>query len=250
MNTTTCWNTSIRRIGLLICFQSALLGQYSSAGPIAFFSTGVDAAGGLLAAGTVDPNYELFYAGTDNTYPNAIATTSTPGTWLAAGDTYQWITPTGNGNDNLPCRDCGDPPQAGFAFSDYFYSTAFDLTGFDLASVYIAFDVAADNAVNIDINNMPLGRYAGFGAFQRLELNDADLFVDGSNTIRFGVANSGSTPNPTGLMVSVVEARGVSASVDLPGSMALVLVGCLGLLRLHAKIPPFRAGRAICARLS
>jgi hypothetical protein len=95
---------------------------------------------------------------------------------------------------------------------------------------------------------MPLGRYAGFGAFQRLELNDANLFVDGSNTIRFGVANSGSTPNPTGLMVSVVEARGISASVDAPPSMALVVVGCLGLMRLYGSILPAPSARASRAR--
>jgi hypothetical protein len=243
MTTTTCWRTSIRRFAWLICFQSACLAQYAVAGPIAFFSTGVDTTGNLLAPGAVDPNYDLFYAGTENTYPSAIATAITPGTWLAAGGTYQWITPTGNGNDNLPCRDCGDPPQPGFAFNDYFYITAFDLTGFDLDSVYIAFDVAADNAVNIDINNIALGRYAGFGDFQRLELNDADLFVEGSNTIRFGVANSGSTPNPTGLMVSVVEARGISASIDVPGSMALVVLGCLGLLRQNGRGLASRADR-------
>jgi len=101
---------------------------------IDFFGTGVGDDGSLLAAGEIDPHYTLFHAAENTVYDAAYATTDNPGTWLGGGDDYQWINPTGVGNDNLPCRYCA-PAVSPYAFPDYFYSTTFDLAGVDLSSV-------------------------------------------------------------------------------------------------------------------
>lgn len=187
---------------------------------IDFYSTGVDDDGNLLAAGEIDPHYSLMHAAENTVYDTAYATTDNPGTWLSAGSGYQWINPTGVGNDNLPCRYCV-PAVSPYAFPDYFYSTTFDLTGADLSSVFIEFQVATDNAANISINGMYIGYFAGFSAFETIVLNDPVWFVEGQNTLVFGVANTSTSPNPTGLLVKVVAA-------DIPEPLTLALVG-LGL---------------------
>ncbi len=132
--------------------------------------------------------------------------------------------PNREGTDDLPCRDCNDPPAPDFSFNDYFYSTSFSLLGVDINAVYLEFDIAADNAVNIDINDRYIGRFDGFEAFQKIVLDEENWFVDGINTIRFGVANTANFSNPTGLMVRVVQAR-----VPEPSVIMLVVLGLLGL---------------------
>lgn len=211
----TSWAPILRRAFFLplIVINSSVFAS------IGFFSTGVDDNGNLIADGTADSHYSLFYAGTQFSYDTAYATTNNPSSWLPRGTDYQWINPTGDGTDDLPCRGC-DTAAPGYAFPDYFYSTSFDLSGVNLSDVYIEFDIASDNAANVNINGRYINRYDGFGAFRTVVLNDQSWFVDGLNTIEFGVLNSGSDVNPTGLMVRVTQAR-----IPEPGVLTLLGLG-------------------------
>jgi hypothetical protein len=205
---------------------SFLFFSTSGIAAIGLYSTGVDDEGNLLTAGEIDPHYTLFHAAENTAYDTAYVTTDNPSTWLTAGASYQWINPTGRGNDNLACRYCETPIRP-YAFPDYFYSTTFDLTGADLSSVYIEFQVASDNAANISINGKYIGYFSGFTALDTIVLNDPIWFVDGQNTLVFGVANTSDTPNPTGLVVNVLAA-------DIPEPLTLALTG-LGLVGIGYK---------------
>lgn len=204
---------------------SLLISSQSSAATFDFYSTGVDDNGNLLADGQTDSHYSLYHNAVDSTYDTAYATTNNPVGWVSAGSGYQWINPTGNGTDDLPCRyeECATPILPN-SLADYYYTTTFDLTGVDLNSVYIEFQFAVDNSVNLDINNIYLGYIGGYSTLQTIILNDPALFVAGINTIHFNVANTAHVANPTGLIVNVVE-----ASVPAPLPLALIGVGLAGI---------------------
>lgn len=81
--------------------------------------------------------------------------------------------------------------------------------------------MSSDNAANISIDGLYIGYFAGFSASETIVLDAPGWFVDGQNTLVFGVANTSTSPNPTGLLVDVVAA-------DIPEPLTLALVG-LGL---------------------
>lgn len=200
---------------------SLLMSSPISATTFNFYSTGVDDDGNLLADGQTDSHYSLYHNAVGSTYSTAYATTNNPAGWVSAGPDYQWINPTGNGTDDLPCRyqECATPILPN-SLADYYYSTTFDLTGVDLNSVYIEFQFAVDNSVNLDINNNYLGYIGGYSTLQTVILDDPALFVAGINTIHFNVANTAHVANPTGLIVNVIQ-----ASVPSPLPLALIGIG-------------------------
>lgn len=202
-----------------------LMSSPISATTFNFYSTGVDDDGNLLADGQPDSHYSLYHNAAGSTYSTAYVTTNNPAGWVGAGSGYQWINPTGNGTDDLPCRyeECATPILPN-SWADYYYSTTFDLTGVDLDAVYIEFQFAADNGVNLDVNNNYLGNIGGYSTLQTVILNDPGLFVAGINTIHFNVANTAHVASPTGLIVNVVEAR-------VPSPLPLALIG-IGLIAI------------------
>lgn len=146
------------------------------------FSTGVDANGGVLDDGMVDPHYTLTTNATDSAISEAVVHDSTifpivTGPWLANSTSSKWIGPKLNTVDALG--------------GDYVYEVSFDLTGFDPASAVVLGGWATDNGgTDIRLNGVSSGlvNSAQFGVLTPFELGSG--FVAGKNTIEFLVNNA------------------------------------------------------------
>lgn len=157
------------------------------------FSTGVDAAGAVLADGAVDPHYRLVVNATDPNSQDAIVHDSTifpivAGPWVANTDRSKWIAPLLN--------------SVGAAGGDYVYRTRFDLTGYDPATAVLLGSWATDNlGTDIRLNGVSSGlvNTAQFGALTAFTL--ATGFVAGVNTVEFHLTNTDAVTGYTGLRV-------------------------------------------------
>ena len=150
-----------RWLGLLSAV-GILLGAASPRAAVipGLFNTGVDNAGALLPAGSVDPHYRL-YQSADAGFPgpNAFVLNDVwpvqAGTWMLNGPTSKWLAPqTSQATGNLP--------------GDYVFRLTFDLTGLDPDTAIITGRWSSDNGgVDIRINGVGTGiNYDGnFGAF-------------------------------------------------------------------------------------
>ena len=118
--------------------------------------------------------------------------------WLANGPDSKWLAVREGENGNG-------------INGNYTYRTSFDLTGFDLETVYIDMGWSTDDAgVNvllngepmrdIDDNPMPIGG-TGFGGWAYHSIESDQRFIPGINTLDFLVLNGGTQVNPTGLRV-------------------------------------------------
>ncbi len=180
---------------------------------VEIFNTGVDAAGGLLAPGSVDPHYQLTVSA-DATMPGPAAYVANPiptGYWLANGPASQWIAPAVD--QSFP-----NPPATCNAAGNYTYRTKFDLTGFSLPSVVLNGNWAADNSgISILLNGNATGApgAGGYGAFSAFTLSTG--FVSGINTLDFVINDSGC---PSGLRV---ELSGTGTATTASYSPALGL---------------------------
>ena len=163
----------------------------------------------LLAAGAVDPHYQLI-ASADYSYPGPnswVVNEGYPiGTWLTNGPDSKWIAPRAAQNvGNLP--------------GNYTYRLTFDLTGLDPNAAVISGNWAVDNSgVDILINGTSTGQSNanGFGIFTAFVITNG--FLSSTNTLDFVVNNAGSTTNPTGLRVELsgVTAAGFPAAIVGP----------------------------------
>ena len=175
---------------------------------------------------------------------NNSAPVQNAGPWLAnntndsngVGAGSYWITPSSN-------------QAANFANGNFFYSTTFNLTGFNLANVILSgFWLADDYGGGIFLNGVAVGQASqpafgseggpmvGFTITQGNPNLGQAVFNNGINTLTFGVVNDstnhgliagGSTP--TGLRVVFTTANDLGSGVPEPASLILA-APCLAIL--------------------
>jgi hypothetical protein len=166
---------------------------------------------GVGASGTVDSNYSLSSA--VSTTPVITYDSQWPiGPWIANDSTSKWITPTATQSDSF------DPSVSG----TYTYTLTFDLSGYNAATAKFSGRLAADNSVQVKLNNSLIGSATGFTDWTNFGASSG--FVSGVNTLDFVVSNwAQNGGNPTGLRVEF----GMSSvtAVPEPETYAMLLGG-------------------------
>jgi hypothetical protein len=168
-------------------------------GPVvpALYNTGHNQAGLPLAAGAIDPHYQLI-ANPDGGSAEALVHSDLfpidpNGPWLANDATSKWLAPRA---DSLEA-----------ASGDYVYRTTVDLTDRDLNNVSISGRWASDNAGRIRVNGVDTAFVTGidhFNFWTGFTLNSTTAhLLNGVNTIDFLVNNA--DVGPTGLRVEITE---------------------------------------------
>jgi len=208
----------MRRIALGLTI--ALLAASSASAQVpTLFNTGVDAAGNQLAPGSIDPHYLAY----------TFSTVGTPGSlvgsaeliqngyefYYAQNPTSRWIWTNKNGNlDGL--------------YYNSLLRTTFDLTGYDLTTVAITVNMAADNYIaDVYMNGSSLAQsYAGF--FSYYTFNITSGFVNGINTLDFYAVDQG----PPAAFNAYYSTQGrllpPTTTTPEPASIVLVASGLLG----------------------
>ena len=157
------------------------------------FSTGLGTNGLALSPGVTDPHYVLTASAYSTPPPPAIAATvmANHSAWLANDAASMWIGPQSQGT-------AGVPPGS------YNFRTTFDLTGFDLATAHISFQVSVDNDLTaVMLNGVSVGfAYSGFNAWSSL-FTVSSGFISGTNTLEFLTDNAGAAANPYGFRALV-----------------------------------------------
>jgi hypothetical protein len=169
------------------------------------FGTGYVAGGpGLAAIGTADGNFTLISCptgaacvsnGNGGYYAYVTITGQYPfPNWIADTSTGQWIGP-----------DAGGDEITADALGVYDYREAFDLTGFDIATVALTGSYTSDNTSYIQLNGVTVGPAGGASLSTFTSFSLTSGFVPGINTIDFFVTNTTGTgaQNPTGLIVEL-----------------------------------------------
>jgi hypothetical protein len=159
------------------------------------YSTGLDDLRVPLAAGAVDPHWELVES-PDGQYPGPAAWVVNEGfpipPWVANDGASKWIGPR---------ADAG----AGTAPGNYVYRLRFSLDDFDPPTTVLTGRWASDNSgVDVRLNGQSLGlaNEGGFTQFTApFEITRG--FVDGTNVLEFVVNNAGDGANPSGFRAEV-----------------------------------------------
>lgn len=181
---------------------------------------------GAGASGTLDSNYKLTAVSSDTaigavptiTYDNQWPISP----WMANSNVSKWITPTATQSQSFDAASAGS----------YTYSLSFDLSGYDAASAAFTGRLAADNSVQVKLNNHTLTSATGFTDWTSFGANS--YFVAGLNTLDFVVSNwAQNGGNPSGLRVEFASSS-VAAAVPEPEAYALMLGG-LALLGVVAR---------------
>lgn len=177
------------------------------------FSTGVDGSGALLAAGATDAHYTV----TPGTGPLAIGPAGLAGSWVPNTASSQWISAAAN-------TLAGGGP--------FTYSTSFDLSGFDIGTAVIQFEIAADNQATIFLDGVAVASHAFPGWTNISTITLSSGFNAGVNTLSFLIPNNqvSADDGPTGLQVRIVSATADALSVPEPDSLALLAVALSGSL--------------------
>ena len=183
---------------------------------------------GLAAPTSPDPNWTVTTSSTPGS-TNAFVTDTSGypfGPWLADTAAYGWDSPQPSYTDG----------ETDGANTNYFYTTTFDLTGFDPTSALLQFQFAVDDSlVAVILNGNTLtgfdaGALDTLSATQTINLD----FVAGINTITFETLNGPAvTTNPTGLLVDFTTATANTSSAPEPSAFLLIGAGLggLGLIR-------------------
>jgi len=170
------------------------------------FSSGVNAAGQVLAPGQPDPHYTLTASAYSTPPPPDISATvmANHPAWLANNALSSWIGVVSSGTTSVPA-------------GGYNFRTTFDLNGMNPDTAEIALRFAADNRVTqVRLNGVDQGlSYIGFNAFSTL-FNLSSGFTEGVNTLDFYTGNDGTSANPAGFRV---EAAGTVAGWMIPGAL-------------------------------
>ncbi|MEM9764447.1 MAG: PEP-CTERM sorting domain-containing protein [Pseudomonadota bacterium] len=134
--------------------------------------------------------------------------------WVANDVNSRWIGPDTDADGNAPG-------------GTYTYSQTFTIDpGADTDAAFLEGQFAADDSANMFLNgNLVASTTGGFSAFTDYSITD--FFIIGVNTLTVEVVNGGSSANPTGLRLSVLESFD-GVEVPLPASI-LMLLGALGI---------------------
>lgn len=185
---------------------AACLGSAHAASINGLYNTGTG------TSGNTDPYYTLTSSSVTETVPTITGPGFPVGTWLDNNAVSKWITPTAAQGQSL------DPASDGI----YTYTLTFDLTGYNAASALFSGRVAADNSVEVLLNNNSIGSWGYFTSWGGFNANSG--FVAGVNTLEFVVTNQAQTSgNPTGLRVEFLDSS-VNA-VPEPSTYAMLLGG-------------------------
>jgi hypothetical protein len=210
---------------------AAMMVASSGAGAttIAIYNTGVDAGGNVLADGTSgDPHYILSSVpgGTTDILVRSQSGGFPIPPYIGDDGVSTWIGPANNSTLN-------SPPGA------YTYSTTFDLSGLNLASVVLDGQWSTDNdGLDIIINGTSLGLTTSFtqfsSGFAPFSIPDADL-LQGVNTLEFVVDNGTNDPSPTALRVEFTTKTANPLAVPEPLTLSLFGAGLAGAAALRRR---------------
>ncbi len=145
------------------------------------YNTGIGTDGVALAPGTRDPHYVLTVAA-QGTVPTNALVTENHSAWLANDNSSRWVSVVTPGTANIN----------GGA---YFYSTTFDINGFNPGTAQLDINMAIDNlCTNVFLNGNPTAiSFVGFAALSPTFTISSGL-VDGLNTLEFRTVNEGVGP--------------------------------------------------------
>lgn len=186
-------------------------------------STGLDAAGAPLAAGTIDPFWTLPVnpdGGSTNVYVANDGWPIQAGVWLPNSAASKWV------GSRAVVGDAGIP------LGDYTYRTTFDLTGRDTNTVVIVGRWLSDNwgtpvRVNGTIVSTPL--CDSFNVWASFALTSSNAtFLPGLNTLEFVVNNLSAGPSGARIEFTQVSARtlpGIAPAIAIPPQGAKVAEG-------------------------
>ena len=184
----------MRIVGLIsvLAMAAALPSAANAVAITGLFNTGVDAMGAQLAAdGGIDTHY-LIGAAPTVTYTNSAYVSLTDGRFIS--------------------------PAAGGAGGSQTYTLTFSLAGLDAATAQLSGSWAADNGIEILLNNTRLvydvpsnpGLVSTFDQLHAFTASSA-AFKSGVNTLTFNVTDYGP---PTAFAIS-----GLSGTADLAGAV-------------------------------
>jgi len=202
------------------------------AAPIStLFNTGVDAGGGLLSQGDLDPHW--------NVVTSADAGFSTPGPAITMLGHPAWL-PVDATNPNSNWIGVNDEGAVAVENGDYVFETTFDLTGLDPSTATISGVTSPDDRLDqVFLNGAALGINSNnFGVFKPFTIPVGSNFIAGVNTLQFVMRNLGAIPgtSPFGLRV---ELSGTADVIPEPSSLLLTALGLLGMAgfrrRRHSK---------------
>jgi hypothetical protein len=178
--------------------------------PFTLYGTGVSAPKMLLAANSVDPHWTLAAGGPDTAYPG-------PNMLVVdlAGYNPGYVNPPYGAQQSYGQYICNRPWNllTSCPPGNYTIEQTFDLTWFDPTTVEITGTLAADNYIQLYVNDAlvyqstntgntswPLTDFSIFGS-------DSGPFVAGANTIKAVVGNAPyGTRNPEALLIQITAA--------------------------------------------
>lgn len=175
------------------------------------FSTGVDAAGAVLADGEIDPHYKLINnpdaAGvTDAFVQDSTVFPIVAGPWVANTDKSKWIGPR------------TETSGAAGPVAPYTYQTTFDLTGKPLTFTLTGRYSVDNTGTSVRLNDVALAavpQSTGFAAYTPFSIASENLpagsISNGVNKLAFDVVNAGA--GYTGLRVDGLKVIFVPAGV-------------------------------------
>ena len=214
-------------IAALFATTLLALAPGAQASTINIFSTGVDAAGNVVANGTPgDLHYTVtsWPAGAPISIAALTSASGYPITapyWMGDDTLSRWIGPAAN--------DAVGPAGT------YRYRTEFTLTADQLANASLTGMFATDDSASILLNGVSKGIFAtSMTTYAAYAINSG--FVVGVNTLDFlvkNLSNDGFGGGPTGLRV---QADAAPAVVPEPAPLALFGVALLGLVASRRKV--------------
>ena len=176
------------------------------------FSTGVDANGNVLAAGSVDPHYRVAETPGNPAYNQPSIVQQNHPAWLAND-------PVGSRGSSF--TSIVNPGTTGIPAGNYVTATTFSLAGWEASTASIAGSVAVDNSLaDVRLNGASLGITAGgFTGWTDFAIPTGSSFQAGDNTIEFVWNNALPNNNPGGLRV---ELAATAVPIHAPGILRYI----------------------------